>query len=97
MNINEIIIEVLEKNNIAYKHPYNIDYRCDSFDIDFFLIDSKMFIILDQDGYNYELYKDISSLGKVNGYKTTIIPLYEIHDREGLVKWVYKAIYPDIE
>ena len=56
-----------------------------------------MFIILDQDGYNYELYKDISSLGKVNGYRTTIIPLYEIHDREGLIKWVYKAIYPDIE
>ena len=96
MNINEIIIEVLEKNNTAYKHPYNIDYRCDSFDIDFYLPDSRMFIILDQDSYNFELYKDIASLGKVNGYRTTIIPIYKIQNRETLIQWVYHSIYTDV-
>lgn len=93
MNANEIIINLLEHYKIEYKHPYNIDYRVDSFDIDFFLPANKVFIILEHDKYNHEIYKDIKSLGLLEGYGTVIIPMHEINNQRDLEQYVYSAIH----
>lgn len=93
MNINEIIIDELNKQGIEFRHPYNIDYRVDTFDIDFYLIDSKTFIILEYDTYNHEIYEDIKALGSSAGYKTTIIPIHEINNEAELRRWITNTIY----
>ncbi len=93
MDINSKIIEILNSNKIDYKQNYNIDYRCDEFNIDFYLPDSKMFIILEYDVYNHEIYEDIKALGSTAGYKTTIIPIHDINNENELKQWVNKAIY----
>ena len=95
MDINSKIIEILNSNKIDYKQNYNIDYRCDEFNIDFYLPDSRMFIILEYDNYAHEIYKDIKSLGMLNGFRTTIIPIHEINNEQELSNWIYKAMYPD--
>lgn len=94
MNVNEIIIEALKNNyKLEFKHPYNIDYRYDSFDIDFFLPKIKTFIILEYDNYNHEIYKDIKAFSSQEGYRTAIIPIHELNNENDLKQRLAQAIH----
>ena len=78
MDYKSASIEYFNKNNIKYIQNYTIDYRCDTFTVDFYLPELKAFIIFDHDGWASKVYEDIKSLSKLNGYKVHIVPLYEI-------------------
>lgn len=80
MDYKTATIEYFNKNNIKYIQNYTIDYRCDTFVVDFYLPDSKTFIIFDNDNWAIDLYKDIQSLSKLNGFDVHIIPIYEINN-----------------
>ena len=82
------------KDTIEYKQNFTIDYRCDTFVVDFYLPSIQTFVIFNRDNWAIEVYKDIKALCKLNGKRAIIIPIYDIHTEAEFNNYLYKSVNP---